>query len=297
MKMTRRLISLLLAALMIFALAACGSSQTEATEAPAAEDAAETAAAEETADSGEVLQFRVGMECAYAPSNWQEDTASDTNYPIENVPGAYAEGYDVQIAKHIADYLGRELVIVKLAWTGLIEALNQGQIDAIIAGMGDTAERRESINFSEPYHLTVYALMTLPDSPYAGGTSIHDFAGASILGQKDTALDTVIDQMDGVNHLPPVDSVPNMISRLDQGTCDAIVINLEYASTYLELNPDYNIITFDEGNGFDIGFNGACVGLRKSDEQLLEDVNAALDLYSQEELDELWNWAVENQPT
>ena len=139
--MTRRMISLLLAALMIFSLAACGSSQTQATEAPAEDTAATEASAEESADSGEVLQFRVGMECAYAPSNWQEDTQTDSNYPIENVPGAYAEGYDVQIAKHIADYLGRELVIVKLAWTGLIEALNQGQIDAIIAGMADTEER------------------------------------------------------------------------------------------------------------------------------------------------------------
>ena len=236
------------------------------------------------------------MECAYAPSNWQEDTASDTNYPIENVPGAYAEGYDVQIAKHIADSLGRELVIVKLAWTGLIEALNQGQIDAIIAGMADTEERRQSINFSDPYHTTVYGLMTLPDSPYAGGTTIHDFSGASILGQKDTMLDTVIDQMDGVNHLPPVDSVPNMISRLDQGTCDAIVINLENAPGYLELNPDYNVIEFADGDGFDLGFNGSCVGLRKSDDELLAQVNEALALYTEDDLTELWNWAVENQP-
>lgn len=294
--MTRRMISLLLAALMIFSLAACGSSQTQATEAPAEDTAATEASAEESADSGEVLQFRVGMECAYAPSNWQEDTQTDSNYPIENVPGAYAEGYDVQIAKHIADYLGRELVIVKLAWTGLIEALNQGQIDAIIAGMADTEERRQSINFSDPYHVTVYALMTLPDSPYAGGTTINDFSGASILGQKDTMLDTVIDQMEGVNHLPPVDSVPNMISRLDQGTCDAIVINLENSTSYLELNPDYNIIEFAEGDGFELGFNGSCVGLRKSDDQLLADVNAALATYTQEDFDELWNWAVENQP-
>lgn len=287
MKMTRRIISILLAALMILALAACGSSTPAASQAPATE--AEAPAAD-------VKQFRVGMECAYAPSNWQEDTATDSNYPIENVPGAYAEGYDVQIAKHIADSLGCELVVVKLAWSGLIEALNQGQIDAIIAGMADTAERRESINFSDPYHVTEYALMLLPDSQFVGGTTIHDFAGASILGQKDTKLDTVIDQMDGVNHLPPVDSVPNMISRLDQGTCDAIVINLENAPGYLALNPDYVVVEFAEGNGFDLGFNGSCVGLRKSDDTLLQDVNASLAEYTEDDFAQLWAWAVENQP-
>lgn len=285
MKMTRRMISILLAALMILALTACGSSAPAASQAPAAE-----------APAADVKQFRVGMECAYAPSNWQEDTATDSNYPIENVPGAYAEGYDVQIAKHIADSLGCELVVVKLAWSGLIEALNQGQIDAIIAGMADTAERRESINFSDPYHVTEYALMLLPDSQFVGGTTIHDFAGASILGQKDTKLDTVIDQMDGVNHLPPVDSVPNMISRLDQGTCDAIVINLESAPSYLALNPDYVVVEFAEGDGFDLGFNGSCVGLRKSDDALCQDINASLAEYTQEDFDQLWAWAVENQP-
>lgn len=285
MKMTRRIISILLAALMILALAACGGSAPAASQAPTAE-----------APAADVKQFRVGMECAYAPSNWQEDTATDSNYPIENVPGAYAEGYDVQIAKHIADSLGCELVIVKLAWSGLIEALNQGQIDAIIAGMADTAERRESINFSAPYHVTEYALMLLPDSRFVGGTTIHDFSGASILGQKDTKLDTVIDQMDGVNHLPPVDSVPNMISRLDQGTCDAIVINLESAPSYLALNPDYVVVEFADGDGFDLGFNGSCVGLRKSDDALCQDINASLAEYSQEDFDQLWAWAVENQP-
>lgn len=286
MKMTRRITCILLAIIMIFALAACGQSQSpEATEAPVA-----------APETEEKLQFRVGMECAYAPSNWQEDTASENNVPIENVPGAYAQGYDVQIARHIAQELDRELVIVKLGWTGLIEALNQGQIDAIIAGMADTEERRQSVNFSIPYHVTAYGIMTLPDSQFASGTSINDFAGASVLGQKDTQLDTVIDQMEGVNHLPPVDSVPNMISRLDQGTCDAIVINLENAPGYLELNPDYNVIEFEDGNGFDLGFSGSCVGLRLEDDELLSQVNDALSLYTEEEFVELWDWAVENQP-
>ena len=143
-------------------------------------------------------QLRVGMECAYAPNNWQESEATDTNVPIENVPGAYAEGYDVQWARIIADYLGLELVIVKMDWDGLIPALNEGQIDAIIAGMMDTAARREAINFSTPYHATEYGMMVNAGSPFENAKTIQDFKGASVLGQKDTALDTVIDQIDGV---------------------------------------------------------------------------------------------------
>ena len=242
-------------------------------------------------------QLRIGMECAYAPNNWQESEASDTNVPIENVPGAYAEGYDIQIARAIADYLGLELVVVKLDWDGLIPALNQGQIDAIIAGMADTAARREAIAFSAPYHETVYGMMVNSGSPFEGATSIQDFAGASVLGQRDTKLDEVIDQIEGVNHLTAVASVPDMIARLQQGACDAIVINLENAPGYLATNPDFVAIGFPEGEGFDIGFTGACVGLRMGEDDLLTLVDEALETLDQDTRNELWDTAMSNQPT
>ena len=286
----RRLFALLLTLVMTLSLAACGAKE----ETPA-QSAEETPAAEGS-ESGDTAVIRVGMECAYAPNNWQEDTQSEYNVPIENLPGFYADGNDVQIARHIADELGAELVIVKLAWSGLIEALNAGQIDMIIAGMADTAERRESINFSDPYKLTEYGLMVNGDSPYADATSLQDFAGASVLGQKDTMLDTVIDQIEGVNHLPAVDSVPNQISRLAQGTCDAIVVNMENTPGYLAANPTFKVIEFADGEGFDLGFNGSCVGLRKDDTELLEQVNAALATLDDDARAEIFNAACERQP-
>ena len=285
----KRLAALLLALCMVFALCACGAPAATPTDTP-------TEPTDNAGDSGEVKQFRVGMECAYAPSNWQEDTASDTNYPIENVPGAFAEGYDVQIAKIIAEQAGYELVIVKMAWGGLIEALNQGQIDAIIAGMADTADRRESINFSDPYHITEYGIMVNSGSEYENAKTINDFAGASVLGQKQTALDDVIAQMEGVNHLDPVDNVPSMISRLQQGTCDAITVNMENTPGYLAANPDFVVISFAEGDGFDLGFTGSCVGIRFDDTELLAEVNAALATVDNATRDEMWATAVENQP-
>ena len=206
------------------------------------------------------------------------------------------EGYDGQIARILADQLGKELVIVKLSWDGLIDALNQCQIDAIIAGMMDTAERRESINFSDPYKETIYSMMVLAGSPYENATSIQDFSGAAVLGQQGTALDDVIDQIEGVEHLSPVGSVPDMISRLQQGTCDAIVINEESAPGYLASNPDFRLITFSEGNGFTLPAKGSCVGLRKSDTELLAQINEILATIDSDARTEMWNTAVANQP-
>lgn len=298
----RRILAILMALIMVLALAACGSSQPAAptaTEAPAAAEA--EPAAEETVEEADPLaylngQLRVGMECAYAPNNWQESEATDTNVPIENVPGAYAEGYDVQWAKIIADYLGLDLVIIKMDWDGLIPALNAGQIDAIIAGMMDTAARRESINFSAAYHETQYGMMVLEGSAFADAVSIQDFGGASVLGQKDTALDTVIDQIEGVNHLTPVASVPDMLARLKQGTCDAITVNVENSAAYMEANPEFVLITFDEGNGFELPAKGACVGIRYEDDVLVEMVNEALATMDQAARDVMWATAEANAP-
>ena len=289
----RTITALLLAAVMLFALTACGSQTADNGSTDQQQEETDGSTADTPTESNE---FRVGMECAYAPSNWQESEATDTNVPVENVSGAYAEGYDVQIARIIADSLGKDLVIVKLSWDGLIDALNQGQIDAIIAGMMDTAERRESINFSEPYRETTYGLMVLADSPYLNATSIQDFSGAAVLGQQGTALDDVIDQIEGVDHLSPVGSVPDMISRLQQGSCDAIVINVENAQGYLASNPNFRLVTFDEGSGFTLPAKGSCVGLRKSDNELLDQINTILSGIDSDTRAAMWQTAVDNQP-
>ena len=87
----------------------------------------------------------VGLECNYPPFNWLETEKTETNYPVENVPGSYAEGYDVQMAKLIAEDLGYELVLQSIVWEGLIEGLKAGTIDLIIAGMSPTEERKLSM--------------------------------------------------------------------------------------------------------------------------------------------------------
>lgn len=161
MKYFRRFIVFGLLSMMLCTLAACSSKDAPVND----------------TDNQNVL--RVGMECAYAPNNWQEDQASDTNLPIENVSGFYAEGYDVQMAKQIGDALDAEIVIVKLSWDGLIDSLKSGQIDMVIAGMADTKDRRQSVNFSDFYSVrkTEYVIVVDENSSYANADSLSDFAG------------------------------------------------------------------------------------------------------------------------
>ena len=96
-------------------------------------------------------QFKVGMECGYAPFNWQTSSETETSVDLGSGMG-YCDGYDIMMAKDIADNMGKELVVKKIAWDGLQPALESGEIDAIIAGMTANEEREEGIDFTTPYY-------------------------------------------------------------------------------------------------------------------------------------------------
>ena len=99
--------------------------------------------------------LKVGMECAYAPFNWTdmaEPTLGAVPISSKGSEGMYANGYDVQIAQHIANKLGMKLEIYAITWDGLLPAVQSGTVDAIIAGMSPTAEREEEIDFTDVYY-------------------------------------------------------------------------------------------------------------------------------------------------
>lgn len=255
-----------------------------------------SASTEDTSKEKTVL--RIGMECDYAPNNWQESTATDTNLPISNLSGFYAEGYDIQMSKLLAEKMDVDIEIVKLAWSGLIQALKEGQIDMIIAGMADTSERKESIAFSNTYSVrkTEYVLVVKKDSKYVNATSIQDFSGATVIGQINTFYDTAIDQINGVVHAPAAQDVPNMTSQLQEGLVDAIVLDEDTAESKYKGDDDYKILTFDEGKGFTIDMTGACVGIRLEDTTLLKNVNDALAQIDTSTREKLMEEAKANMP-
>ena len=268
-------------------LTACG---------PAAQETEEAATEEATAATfGEGGTLRVGMEAAYAPYNWQATEETEFTIPIDNVSGAFADGYDVQIAKTVAEGLGLKPVAVKLEWDGLIEALGQGQIDVIIAGMTATPEREESIDFTDPYYVGTYGLMVQAGSAYANATSIQDFAGAAVLGQKDTLLDDVIDEIEGVNHLSPVPTVPDQISNLLNGACDAITFDVGNIASITEAHPELVGIIFEEGKGFseEVPVN---IGISKGNDDIVAQMNGILAGISEDDRQAIWAAAVERQP-
>lgn len=243
----------------------------------------------------------VGLECDYAPFNWLETSKTATNYPVENVPGSYAEGYDVQMAKLIAAELGYELVLVRTVWDGLIEALGAGTIDLIIAGMSPTEERKISINFSDSYYETKHVILTKATSKYAGAKTFADLAGAKVVGQKGTTYNELAGQIanksQNCTHQTPLASVPLIINSINTGVSDLTVLEEPVAKGLVARDSSLTYFTLDEKFDLDESDTIVSIGLRKADKKLLDKVNEALSKITKEQRDALMLAAINNQPS
>ena len=226
----------------------------------------------------EKLILRVGVECAYVPNNWLENEQTDSNLPVVNDPGHFAEGYDIQIAKLVAEELGAELQILKIEWNSLLDELNNGNIDVIFSGMLDTKPRREKAAFTDHYDAVdnEYTVIVDKTSSYLTARTIADFSGARIVGQGDTILDDLIAQMQGVVHMPPADSVTAIVNMVNDGKADGAVINLDTGESYLRKYDNLRLIRFHKDEGFHVDFTGTCAAVRKKDTKLLYEINKVL---------------------
>ncbi|MGN1052927.1 MAG: transporter substrate-binding domain-containing protein [Candidatus Scatosoma sp.] len=119
-----------------------------------ADETIEAFAVSNTAPETTTGTLKVAMECEYAPFNWTQRTDANGAVPIssEGAENLYANGYDVQIAKYVANALGLQLEIYAAEWDSLITGVEAGTYDLIIAGMSPTAERREVIDFTDIYY-------------------------------------------------------------------------------------------------------------------------------------------------
>lgn len=274
-------------------LTGCGPAAQDSNSGAKTDGADDSKAADQLGD-GKTL--RIGMEAAYAPYNWQESKESDTTIPIENVTGAYADGYDVQIAKKIAEALGMEPVAVKMEFSALVDSLNNGTIDIVCAGMSVTPERAQSADFTDSYIDDEVIMVVKKDSKYASATKLSDFSGATVLGQKDTFYDELIDEIPDVNHLTPVATVPLVVDGIENGTCDAITFSSMSLPKLLKSYPDLMKVELEDGAGFSDPSNPDNAAIAKGQDDVLAKLNEIIGGISQEDRLNIWQDCMDRQP-
>ncbi|MGK4199187.1 transporter substrate-binding domain-containing protein [Fusobacterium sp. HC1336] len=269
--MRKGLLRLVLAALTTVALVGCGGAKKE-----------------------EANTFKVGMEAGYAPYNWTQLTDANGGVKIAG-SSEYAGGYDVEIAKRIADGLGKELVVVKTEWDGLVPALVSGKVDAIIAGMSPTAERKETIDFTDTYYQSNLVMLVKNGGKYENAKTLADFSGAKITGQLNTFHYTVIDQIPNVKKQPAMDNFPAMRVALESGVIDGYVTERPEAVSAQSANNNFKMVEFTEGFVTSPEDTAIAVGLQKGS-PLKDKINEILNGISQEQRLEIMDRAIENQP-
>ena len=236
----KKILSLILALAMVLTFAACGGN-TE----PAADN--KPAAASTGVEDGVLT---IAMECAYAPYNWTQSDDSNGAVPIANVPGSYANGYDVMIAKKICEANGWKLEVIQSDWDSLVPGVQTGTVDAVIAGQSMTAERAEQVDFAGPYFYATIVCVTKADSKFAGATSIADLAGGTCTAQIATIwYDQCLPQIKGASIQTAAETAPAMLMALETGMVDFICTDMPTAQGAVAAYPGMKILDFSGTDG------------------------------------------------
>ena len=291
----KKFVSVILSLLMVLSMTACGSS---ASDAPAA-SAAPTAASSVVLSGVEDGVLTVGMECAYAPYNWTQMDDSNGAVPIANNPGAYANGYDVMIAKKICEANGWELEIMAIGWDGLVPALNAGQLDAVIAGQSMTETRLQEVDMAGPYFYASIVCVTRKDSPLASATGISQLSGSCTAQTGTIWYDTCLPQIENANILPAQETAPAMLVALNSGACDIVVTDHPTGQAALTAYPDLVMLDFGGGDGdFQVSDEDINIGIsmKKGNTALQSAINEVLSTMTADDYNAMMDDAISVQP-
>lgn len=238
----KKLVSILLVAMLALSLCACGAKK-EASD--AASDAAFT-----TVNAG-VLTMGTN---AYFP-------------PYEFYDGDKIVGIDAEIAAAVAEKLGLELKIEDMEFDSIITAVTTGKVDMGLAGMTVTEERKKNVNFSDTYATGVQVVVVSEDSPIA---SIDDLAGKKIGVQLGTTGDIYCSGDYGEENVEKYNKGNDAIMALVSGKVDCVVIDNEPAKSYVAANEGLKILDTE------YVVEEYAAALNKDNAALLEAINGAL---------------------
>lgn len=311
--MMKRFFGIVLSLALTFSLAACGSTTGgEATpSAPVASGVVVPPVENLTGvDTSKILGVEdgvltVGMECAYAPYNWMQVDDKNGAVPISNVPGSYANGYDVMIAKRICEAYGWELEIVSSAWDSLTPGIQSGIMDANIAGQSMTADRMAEVEMAGPYYYATIVCVTTKNSAYANAKSIADLKGGKCTAQSGTIwYDSCLSQIADAQLQSPAETAPSMLMALETGTVDFICTDMPTAMGAASKNDNLVILNFSGTDG-DFQFADEAqraenvnigMSVAKGNTELKAAVDKVLSALTEEHFNALMDQAIAAQP-
>lgn len=231
--------------------------------------------------------LKIGMEDVNLPHNWAESEASEENIPAKGKSGEYVSGYDVRIAKFICEDNNWDLELIVLDFPMLLPSLKSGVVNAVISGLGDTEERRKSVDFTDPYYTPTLCFVSKSDDErfnYDGNyfDIEQKLEGLKLIGLSGSVQESIIKDWEDKYKCTVLEGSEDFsaaILYLKQGITDAVFLESNYAKTVVASNPDLKIVDFDNSL-IDDKFTHqipSYIAIEKGDPDNIEDkINASL---------------------
>ncbi len=179
-------------------------------------------------------------------------------------------GFDIEIAKAIANSMGVELEIVDMKFDGLLPALVTGDIDLIVAGMVATEERKESVDFSIPYYVAQQRFIVKKDNAQKL-TTPADFEGLKIGAQKATIQEDIAMDKFASSEYIGLSKITDLILELKNNKIDGLILAEPVAKAYVSQNSD--LFLAEEILGQE---DGVAIAIKKDNEDFVEEINTIL---------------------
>jgi len=183
------------------------------------------------------------------------------------VIGEY-DGIDLAIAKQIAEDNGMTPAMENMEFDSLLVALQNGQIDAVIAGMTVTDERKQTVDFSTPYYTATQVMIVKEDSTIAKATDMEGKTIAVVQGYTGEVC---------VNDFGyPYEAFKKgteCVLELVNGKCDVVVIDSATASKYVKDNAGLKIV--EDPSAFES--EEYAIAVKKGNTELLNKINASVE--------------------
>jgi polar amino acid transport system substrate-binding protein len=178
------------------------------------------------------------------------------------------EGFDVDMARAMAEFLGVKVRFVDAEWQGLLGGLNKGDFDMLITCMSMSETRGQNVNFSDVYYKLADVIVVGKDSQ--GIASGADLKGRTVGVQLGSGSEQVVDAMTGFKEIKRYNYNPEAFLDLKNARIDALVVGYAYAVNQIKADPSYKIV------GAPLAEAEIVVVMRKGADALTTKVNEAL---------------------
>ena len=176
-------------------------------------------------------------------------------------------GFDYDIMSEVAKLSGLNVEFTHMQFNGLLPALQARKLDVIIASMTVTEERKQFVNFSEPYYVSSQVMLVHKDDNTIN--TFDDLVGKNIGVVIGTTGDTIMSEKDGINN-EKFDTGAAAVLALKEKKISAVVFDKEPCKNFAKYNDDVKLVESDAVE------ENYAIALRKEDTELLEKINSGL---------------------